>query len=167
MDYLWTPWRYRFVAQAGEAAECIFCAAGRPQADDREMLVVHRGAHNFIILNRFPYTTGHVMVVPFRHVATLEDLDSEALAEMIHLARGTEKHLRHVYHPDGVNLGMNIGKSAGAGIAGHIHLHVLPRWYGDANFMTVIGETRVMPEELEITWERLHGAFAGGDGGAD
>ncbi|HTX36268.1 MAG TPA: HIT domain-containing protein [Bryobacteraceae bacterium] len=160
MDYLWTPWRYRFVAQAGEPVECIFCAAANPQADDHELLVVHRARHNFIILNRFPYTTGHVMVVPIRHVATLEDLDNEALAELIFLAKAAEKCLRHVYHPDGINLGMNIGKSAGAGIAAHLHLHVLPRWYGDANFMTVIGETRVMPEDLETTWERLRSAFA-------
>ena len=160
MDYLWTPWRYRYIAHEGEpAADCIFCAAAKPQADDHALLVVYRGRSNYIILNRFPYTSGHVMVVPNQHVATLSDLDGEALQEMFALAQQTEKRLRQVYRPDGFNLGMNIGKSAGAGISGHIHLHVLPRWYGDANFMTVAAETRVVPEDLETTWERLRGAF--------
>src|SRR5271157_2020055 len=127
--------------------------------NDRLNLIVHRGAHNFIILNRFPYTSGHLMVVPYRHVATLLDLSDDAMIEMSQLARRVEKHLRAVYHPDGLNLGMNIGKSAGAGIAGHLHLHVLPRWAGDTNFMTVVGETRVVPEALEATWERLRGAW--------
>ena len=160
MDYLWTPWRYRYIAQAGQEAECVFCAAAISQADDHEMLVIHRARFNYIILNRFPYTSGHVMVVPLQHVATLTDLNSEALAEMILLARTTENRLRQVYRPDGFNMGMNIGKSAGAGITGHIHLHVLPRWYGDANFMTVVAETRVVPEDLETTWQRLRAAFA-------
>jgi ATP adenylyltransferase len=160
MDYLWTPWRYRYISQAGEPGECVFCAAANASADDRELLVVHRARHNYVILNRFPYTSGHVMVVPYCHVATLEDLADEALVELIRLARDTEKRLRKVYRPDGLNLGMNIGKSAGAGIAGHIHLHALPRWHGDVNFMTAVGETRVVPEDLEITWERLRAAFA-------
>jgi len=163
MDYLWTPWRYRYIAQSGAEVECVFCAASAANSDlgDRQMLVVHRAHHNFIILNRYPYTSGHVMVVPYQHVATLTDLDADAAAEMMQLARSTEQHLRQVYHPDGFNLGMNVGKSAGAGITGHVHLHILPRWYGDANFMTVVGETRVVPEELETTWERLRSAFAG------
>ena len=161
MDYLWTPWRYRYIAQSGEPAECIFCAAASPQADDHAMLVVHRARHNYIILNRFPYTSGHVMVVPVRHVATLSDLDRDSLVELTDLARETEMRLRRVYRPDGFNLGMNIGKSAGAGITGHIHMHILPRWYGDANFMTVVGETRVVPEDLDTTWQRLRSAFAG------
>jgi len=162
MDYLWTPWRYRYIAHAGEETQCVFCAAANPRADDHEMLVVHRARHNYIILNRFPYTSGHVMIVPLQHVATLEDLDGEALAEMMQLAQRTEKRLRYVYRPDGFNLGMNVGKSAGAGITGHIHLHVLPRWYGDANFMTVVSETRVVPEDLETSWQRLRAAFAEG-----
>jgi ATP adenylyltransferase len=160
MDYLWTPWRYRYISQEGEPAECIFCAAASATADDREWFVVHRGQHNFVILNRFPYTTGHVMVVPNAHVARLEDLTDEVLVELFRLAQATEKRLRKAYRPDGINLGMNIGRSAGAGIAGHLHLHALPRWYGDSNFMTVVGETRVVPEDLETTWERLREAFA-------
>lgn len=159
MDYLWTPWRYRYIAQADKTDECVFCAAAREPADDRALLVVHRGAHCFVILNRFPYTSGHLMVVPRRHAATLEALDDETLVELIRLARAAEKCLRAVYSPEGLNLGMNIGQSAGAGIAGHVHLHVLPRWTGDTNFMTVTGETRVMPEELETTWERVRAAF--------
>ena len=116
-------------------------------------------AHNFVILNRYPYCSGHVMVVPYQHVATLEELPEEALGELIRLGRDCEKHLRAAYKPDGLNLGINLGKSAGAGIAGHLHLHVLPRWAGDANFMTVVGETRVEPEELSMTYDRLLAAF--------
>lgn len=158
MDYLWTPWRYQYVTKTGEPAACVFCAAAQA-SDDREWLVVHRATHNFIILNRFPYTSGHIMVVPYCHVATLEDVPDDTLVELIRLAQESEKRLRGIYRPEGLNLGMNIGKSAGAGIAGHLHLHVLPRWSGDTNFMTVVGETRVLPEDLEATWERLRGAW--------
>jgi ATP adenylyltransferase len=111
------------------------------------------------MLNRYPYTSGHLLVVPYEHVATLEDLPDETLVELIRLARLAEKHLRALYRPEGLNLGLNIGRSAGAGVAGHIHLHALPRWTGDTNFMTSLGETRVLPEALETTWERLHAAF--------
>ena len=158
MDYLWTPWRFQYVTNTGDANECVFCAAAK-SGDDRAALIVHRGAHNFVILNRFPYTSGHVMVVPYEHVPTLEDLPDETLVEMIRLARTVERHLRAVYKPDGLNLGINIGRSAGAGIAGHLHLHALPRWTGDTNFMTAVGETRVLPEDLPVTWEKLRKAF--------
>ena len=158
MDYLWTPWRYQYITASDRPCECVFCAAAR-NPDDHATFVVHRGSANFVILNRFPYTSGHVMVVPTEHVATLEELREEALLEMMRLARECEKLLRAIYHPEGLNLGMNIGKSAGAGIAGHLHLHVLPRWTGDTNFMTVVGETRVLPEDLETTWERLRAAW--------
>ena len=124
--------------------------------------MVYRARRNFVILNRFPYTSGHVMVIPYDHVAVLEDVDDETLTEMILLARRTEKHLRALYHPDGLNIGMNIGQSAGAGIAGHLHMHLLPRWTGDTNFMTTVGETRVVPEDLGITWEKLRVAFQQG-----
>jgi len=160
MDYLWTPWRYQYVTTTGGGGDCIFCAA--PKAgNDRAALIVHRAERNFVILNRYPYTSGHVMVVPYEHAAGLEELGGETLAEMMRLTRDAVRHLRAVYSPDGVNLGMNIGKSAGAGIAGHVHMHVLPRWTGDTNFMTVVGETRVLPEALETTWERLRAAFTG------
>ena len=161
MDYLWTPWRYQYVTKGDAPSVCVFCTAAG-SSDDKKTLIVHRAVHNFIILNRFPYTNGHVMVVPYKHVATLEELPQEALVEMILLARECEKNLQEVYHPDGLNIGVNLGRSAGAGIAGHIHMHILPRWTGDTNFMTVVGETRVLPEDLEITWERLREAFGHG-----
>jgi len=159
MDYLWTPWRYQYISHTGDDAACVFCAAAQSH-DDKAALVVYRGQCNLVILNRYPYTSGHIMVVPYTHVATLQDLPEEALVEMIRLARASERHLRAVYRPEGLNLGMNLGRSAGAGIAGHLHLHVLPRWTGDTNFMTVVAETRVLPEDLEITWERLREAFS-------
>jgi ATP adenylyltransferase len=159
MDYLWTPWRYEYISHTGEDAACVFCAAAQ-SSDDKAALVVHRGKCNFVILNRYPYTSGHIMVVPYAHVATLEEMPDEALVEMIRLARAAERHLRAVYRPEGLNLGINLGRSAGAGIAGHVHLHALPRWTGDTNFMTVVAETRVLPEDLEITWERLRQAFS-------
>ncbi|HUB31941.1 MAG TPA: HIT domain-containing protein [Bryobacteraceae bacterium] len=158
MDYLWTPWRYQYVTTAGDAAGCVFCAAAA--GDDREQLIVYRGLRAFVILNRFPYTSGHIMIVPYQHAASMLELPEETLIEMTLLARTSERHLRDVYHPDGLNLGLNLGKSAGAGIAGHLHLHALPRWTGDTNFMTVVGETRVLPEDLAATWERLRRAFA-------
>ncbi len=158
MDYLWTPWRFQYVTTSGDASACVFCAAAE-DTDDRSRLVIHRGKHNFVILNRFPYTSGHVMVVPYAHVATLEDLSAEALTELILLARESERRLRAVYRPEGLNLGINIGKAAGAGIACHLHMHILPRWTGDTNFMTVAGETRVLPEDLFVTWDKLHTAF--------
>jgi ATP adenylyltransferase len=159
MDYLWTPWRYQYVTSTGAGAECVFCAAGKA-ASDRDFLVVHRARWNFVILNRYPYTSGHIMVAPYAHVSSLAELPDEALEEMIRLARDAEQRLRAAYRPDGLNLGINLGKSAGAGIAGHVHLHALPRWTGDTNFMTVTAETRVLPEDLETTWEKLRREFA-------
>jgi ATP adenylyltransferase len=154
VDYLWTPWRYQYVTKGDAPAGCVFCAAAGG-AEDRDNLIVHRARHNFVILNRFPYTNGHVMVVPFQHAAMLQELAEETLLEMMRLARECEKHLRATYRPDGLNIGMNLGRSAGAGIADHLHMHILPRWAGDTNFMTVTGETRVLPEDLPVTWEKL------------
>lgn len=126
---------------------------------DREHLIVCRARFNFVVLNRFPYTSGHLMVVPFVHEASLAQVAEETAAEMMRLTRAAEIHLRAIYRPEGLNIGMNIGESAGAGIAGHIHMHVLPRWHGDANFMTTVAETRILPETLDVTWERLRDAF--------
>jgi ATP adenylyltransferase len=156
MDYIWTPWRYQYMKEAasGKQVECIFCDA-IARNDDGETLVVFRGAKSFVILNRFPYTSGHVMVVPYAHVASLGECEPAALDEMMRLAQRVEAAFRQNYNPDGMNIGMNIGRAAGAGVAGHIHLHVLPRWFGDSNFMTVAGETRVHPEELATTYRRL------------
>ena len=158
MDYLWTPWRYRYIADASKDDRCIFCDALGAD-DDRNTLIVLRGAKNFIILNRYPYTSGHVMVVPYEHVADLSAVDPAALAEMMALTQRVQSALARTYHPEGYNLGMNLGRAAGAGVIGHLHLHVLPRWGGDANFMTVVGETRVEPEDLATTYDRLHKAL--------
>jgi ATP adenylyltransferase len=162
MDYLWTPWRYRYITEhrtePGERTECVFCAAAACP-NDSDSLVVHRAERSFVIVNRFPYTSGHVMVVPYQHAPSLQDLPGETLTEMILLARDCEKCIRALYDPDGLNMGVNIGKSAGAGVADHLHLHILPRWTGDANFMTAVAETRILPEEVATTWQRLRGAF--------
>jgi ATP adenylyltransferase len=158
MDYLWTPWRYRYIASAKSDDACVFCHAVAAN-QDRETLILYRGERTFIILNRYPYTSGHVMVVPYAHVADLSAADPEMLAEMMRLAQRMQLALQKTYRPEGFNIGMNLGRAAGAGIVGHLHLHVLPRWAGDANFMTVVGETRVEPEELSTTYDRLLAAF--------
>jgi ATP adenylyltransferase len=158
MDYLWTPWRYAWVASIDKKMGCVFCEL-QNLGDDQKALIVHRAEHNFIILNAFPYTSGHVMVVPYQHVDRLNLLPEAAATEMMFLTRRLEQVLIELYNPDGVNLGMNIGKAAGAGIAGHIHMHILPRWVADANFMTVIGETRMLPETLEETYRRMKAKF--------
>ncbi len=160
MDRLWSPWRYTYIRNAKPDDACIFCTK-LAENDDTRNYILHRARRNFVLLNLYPYTNGHLMIAPYAHVPTLEQADPETLAEMMVLLRECESHLRAIYRPDGINLGMNIGESAGAGVAGHIHMHMLPRWTGDANFMTVIGETRVMPETLEATYEKLRSAFAG------
>jgi ATP adenylyltransferase len=158
MDYLFTPWRYAFVSQAHKAPGCLFCEL--PQAgDDEKALIVHRAQHCYVILNAYPYTSGHVMVVPFQHTDQLQELSEPAAQEMMTLTRRLEGILRDLYHPEGLNLGMNLGKAAGAGIAGHIHMHVLPRWVADANFISVIGETRILPEDLKTTYKRIREKF--------
>jgi ATP adenylyltransferase len=158
MDYLWSPWRYQYISTAAPADECVFCAKIAENRDE-ENFIVHRGQRNFVILNRYPYTSGHLMVVPYAHVATLAEAGADTLAELIELTRQAEQHLCEVYRPKGMNLGMNIGESAGAGVAGHIHMHVVPRWPADANFMTVVGETRVVPEDLPTTFSKLRRAW--------
>jgi ATP adenylyltransferase len=158
MDQLWTPWRYQYVTTADKAKECVFCTLPR-RGDDEAALILHRGQHNFIILNAFPYTSGHAMVVPYAHLDRLRKLPSDAATEMMDLTQRLEQALIETYHPDGVNLGMNIGKAAGAGVAGHIHMHVLPRWIADSSFITTVGETRVLPELLAETYQRLKQKF--------
>ncbi|MDX2151031.1 MAG: HIT domain-containing protein [Bryobacteraceae bacterium] len=158
MDRLWTPWRYRYVTSAASSDACIFCVKAAEQADE-ENYIVFRGRYNFVLLNLYPYTNGHLMIAPYEHVAELESASEAACGEMMELMRRACVHLRALYRPAGLNLGMNIGESAGAGVAGHIHMHVLPRWTGDASFMTTVGETRVMPESLPETWQRLRKAF--------
>jgi len=159
MDYLWSPWRYQYVTKPHSDIPCVFCRHAEAKQDDEKNLVVHRAKYNFVMLNLYPYTTGHVMIAPYQHVASLSAASEEALQEMMLLARATERHLRDIYKPSGGNLGMNLGESAGAGIASHIHMHVLPRWAGDTSFITVVSETRVLPEDLAETWRKLSEAF--------
>ncbi len=160
MDYLWTPWRYQYMAQFAEGLtpECIFCEAVRLTKDE-DTLLVYRGRKAFVILNRFPYTSGHIMIVPYLHVSELSQCEPAALEEMMGLAQRMESIYHAEYKPDGMNLGMNLGRAAGAGVVGHLHLHMLPRWFGDSNFMTVTGETRVHPEDLHTTYQRLKKAL--------
>ncbi len=161
MDYLWTPWRYSYVTTIDSPQHrdcCVLCEVLRV-GDDEKALIVHRAEFNFVVLNAFPYTSGHCMVVPYEHIDRLHRLPATAATEMMALAQYLETSLIELYCPDGVNIGMNVGKAAGAGIAGHIHMHVLPRWVADANFMTVVGETRVLPELLETTYQRLKAKF--------
>lgn len=157
MHRLWTPWRLSYVTTAGTPApQCVFCDA---LAHPDEPLLAWMGERAFIILNKFPYNNGHLLVVPRRHVPRLADLDSDELLEMMTLAQGAERALGTIYAPHGFNLGINLGRSAGAGIADHLHLHVVPRWDGDTSFMTVFGETRVLPEELPVTARRIREAL--------
>jgi ATP adenylyltransferase len=159
MDYLWSPWRYNYVSSASPADACLFCRIAS-ERDDGKNYVLLRAERSFAVLNRYPYTSGHLMIAPYAHAATLEETDSHDLEEVIRLAQRAEKALRAIYAPAGFNLGFNIGHCAGAGVAGHIHLHVLPRWAGDVSFMTAIGETRVLPETLETTYQKLSEALA-------
>jgi ATP adenylyltransferase len=155
---IWAPWRLEYVKDAAKNDECIFCAKPA-EDDDAATFIVHRGERCFVILNTFPYTNGHLMVAPFEHVAALQDLDADTVAEMIALAQRSMRILDGVYDPQGYNLGVNQGRVAGAGVEGHIHLHVVPRWGGDTNFMPVIGDTRVMPQSLEDSYDSLVGKF--------
>jgi ATP adenylyltransferase len=160
MDFLWTPWRYQYIVQAnaGNQPACIFCDAAA-RRDDDVTLVVHRGPSCFVILNLYPYTSGHVMIVPYAHVAELSSCNAATLAELMQIAQRVEGILHNLYKPNGMNYGMNLGRAAGAGVTGHLHLHALPRWIGDANFMTVTSETRVHPEPLTTTYKRFREAF--------
>jgi ATP adenylyltransferase len=158
MEHIWSPWRYRYIAAVDDQKVCVFCRALEGE-DDHESLILHRAQKNFVILNLFPYTSGHLMIVPFSHTASLADLDLATTAEMMELTKLAEKALGSEYQPDGFNIGMNLGRAAGAGVAEHIHLHVVPRWSGDANFVSIVGETRVLPEELSTSFERLKKYF--------
>ena len=163
MDRLWTPWRYCYVSTSSGDGGCIFCEMAA-SSDDRGNYIVLRAERNFLVLNLYPYTSGHLMIVPYEHVATLEGAHQETLEEMMQLTVRAEQALRQLYRPDGLNIGMNVGESAGAGVAGHIHMHVLPRWTGDGSFMTTVAETRVLPETLDTTYERLKAALSAGAG---
>jgi ATP adenylyltransferase len=156
MDHLWSPWRLAYVTATRTAGDCVFCDA---LAGDQSDLVVFRGRTCFVLLNLYPYNNGHLMVVPNRHVATLAGATTEELCELIELTRRAELALGEAYSPHGLNMGINLGKPAGAGILDHLHMHVIPRWNGDTNFMSVVSETRVLPEELPQTAHKLRPIF--------
>lgn len=160
LQRLWAPWRFGYVAGAEPLEGCPFCVL--PQRDpsrDRESLILHRGEHCFVIFNAYPYNPGHLMVVPYAHQAHLEDLEEAAANEMWRLARRAVRVLKGEVHAQGVNLGMNLGAAGGAGIAQHLHLHAVPRWVGDTNFISVIGAARVLPRALEEMWDELAPGF--------
>ena len=155
MDFIWSPWRYDYLASGGvKAPSCVFCV-GEDRTHDAERLIVCRGTHNFIILNLFPYTSGHLMVAPYEHLDTIVSAKADQLTEMMQLSQKSIAVLQKLYRADGFNIGMNLGSAAGAGIREHFHLHVVPRWMGDANFMSIVGETRVLPEDLHKTYQRV------------
>jgi len=159
MEFVWSPWRYDYIASTGKTpASCVFCIED-DTAQDADRLIVYRGSHNFVILNLFPYTSGHFMVAPYVHTNRFDEAPAEQLSEMMALAQRGIRALKQLYHPEGFNAGINLGHCAGAGIREHFHLHVVPRWIGDANFMSITGETRVLPEELMVTRRRLSEVF--------
>jgi ATP adenylyltransferase len=164
MDRLWSPWRYDYIKsgsneQAGESQACVFCTLQQTPADDEKNFIVHRASHNFVVLNLYPYISGHLLIVPYAHLGELDAAPKETTDELMDLSKRCQTILREAYRPHGFNLGMNLGRSAGAGVADHIHLHIMPRWTGDANFMSTIGETRVIPEDLFDTYRKLPGKF--------
>lgn len=161
MDRLWSPWRYDYINSGSDKKKesepaCVFCSVleDSSEADERNF-VVYRARHNFIILNIYPYISGHLMVVPYMHLPDLDAAPKEVTDELMDLAKRCQTALREAYRPHGFNLGMNLGRAAGAGVAEHFHLHIMPRWIGDTNFMTTVGETRVHPEELSTTYRKL------------
>ena len=155
---LWAPWRMKYIQSASESIEgCIFCIA--PSMRDEEALIVYRGRRAYVILNKYPYNTGHLMIVPYRHVPSIEDLNSEELLEISEMIKASLKALREVYKPHGFNVGVNIGEAAGAGVAGHVHVHIVPRWKGDSNFMLTVGGVKVLPESLDATFKKVKPAI--------
>lgn len=158
MEHLWSPWRLAYITGKASAGGCVFCAA--LASGEGDPLIVHRGRACFVILNLFPYNNGHLMVIPNRHIASLRAATTGERAELVELASVAEAALTEIYQPQGLNMGINLGSPAGAGILDHVHLHVVPRWAGDTSFMSVVGQTRVLPEELPETAARLRPVFA-------
>ena len=161
MDRLWSPWRSRYIASGGESQtdECVFCRIARDTEHDDTNFVLHRGEHAFVVLNLYPYISGHLMVVPYLHTSEFDATPKAITDEMMDLTKRAQTALREVYSPAGFNLGMNLGTAAGAGIADHLHIHLMPRWSGDTNFMTTVGETRVLPEDLPTTYSKMLARF--------
>ena len=161
MQRLWSPWRSKYIASGvdSQAEGCVFCRMAASPAEDETNFVLHRGDHAFVVLNLYPYITGHLMIVPYLHTSEFDSVAKEISDEMMDLAKRAQTVLREVYSPSGFNMGMNLGSAAGAGIADHLHIHMLPRWSGDTNFMTTVGESRVIPEALEATYAKLRARF--------
>ena len=161
MDRLWSPWRAKYIASGvdAESSTCVFCEIGRDTENDLSNYVVFRGQLNFVALNLFPYITGHLLVIPYGHLGEFDSASKDVTDEMMDLTKRSQAALRAVYKPAGFNMGMNLGAAAGAGIVDHIHIHILPRWSGDTNFMTTVAETRVLPEDLTTTYAKLRQHF--------
>jgi len=166
MDYLWSPWRMEYIMKQHQETGCIFCQVVQ-QEDSPGNLIVYRGELAYVILNRYPYTSGHVMVVPYAHQASLEDLSPSTRGEIMELATRCIQVIRPIYNPQGFNLGINLGAAAGAGIVGHMHLHIVPRWGGDTNFMSAVGATRILPESIEDSYLRIRGYWQPGNRSSD
>ncbi|NQU29044.1 MAG: HIT domain-containing protein [Anaerolineae bacterium] len=158
MKYLWSPWRMKYIQAHKNEEGCVFCTIQK-MPDNKENLIVVRGELSYVVMNRYPYTSGHILVIPYIHKPNLEVLNADTRAEMMELVTQSMRVLRSIYRPQGFNMGANIGEAAGAGIAPHVHLHVVPRWSGDTNFMSSLGETRVLPEALEETYQRIKEAW--------
>lgn len=163
MDVLWSPWRYEYIksgdGEKSAPAECVFCRIAREKDDDERNFVIYRGEHNFIVLNIYPYISGHLLIIPYSHIADLDFVNDATSNELMDLTKRCQTVMREVYNPHGFNVGINLGKAAGAGVAEHLHLHFMPRWFGDANFMSTVAETRVVPEDLRTTYDKLIGKF--------
>jgi ATP adenylyltransferase len=161
LQRLWSPWRSKYIASGvdAQAEGCVFCRMAANPDEDETNFVIHRGEHAFVVLNLYPYITGHLMIVPYLHTNEFDSAPKEITDEMMDLAKRSQTALRNVYSPSGFNLGMNLGAAGGAGIADHLHIHLLPRWTGDTNFMTTVGDSRVIPEALEVTYEKLRQKF--------
>lgn len=155
MKRIWSPWRMKYLETNKDRQGCIFCDYLKENVDSVENLIISRGKYSFVIMNRYPYANGHLMVMPYDHVDSLNKLSLEIRSEMMELINRSTEVLQQVYHPDGFNIGANIGAAAGAGIAEHVHIHIVPRWNGDVNFMTAIGETRVLPEALGDSYKKI------------
>ena len=158
MKVLWAPWRMAYIKNARKPARCIFCVKPKERHDEKNLLL-HRGRHGLVMMNLFPYNSGHLLVAPYAHVRSLEQLPDEVSLDLLTLTNLSLKVLRAEIKPEGFNIGVNLGRVSGAGIEAHVHLHIVPRWNGDTNFMPLFAETRVMPEHLQATWKKLHARF--------
>ena len=161
MERLWSPWRYQYISASGSEADvkpiCVFCEIQKDPERDEANFVVKRAAHSYVVLNIYPYISGHLLIVPNDHIGELDAAPKETTDELMDLTKRSQTVLREVYQPAGFNVGMNLGRSAGAGIVDHIHIHIMPRWTGDTNFISTVGETRVIPEDLATTYQKLRG----------